>query len=192
MNEKIFTSAFDSAMLKLSMQMMQRLMERLEERKKSGKADQSGSSEESVASSTSRSSSAQPVSGDFASLINAAAEKYGVNPTLVKALIKAESNFNPKATSYAGAMGLMQLMPGTARGLGVNDAYDPAQNIDGGVRFLSGLLKRYNGNESMALAAYNAGPGAVDRYGGIPPYAETQTYVKRVLGYYESMNEWSG
>lgn len=192
MNEKIFTSAFDSAMLKLSMQMMQRLMERLEERKKSGKADQSGSSEESVASSTSRSSSAQPVNGDFASLINAAAEKYGVNPTLVKALIKAESNFNPKATSYAGAMGLMQLMPGTARGLGVNDAYDPAQNIDGGVRFLSGLLKRYNGNESMALAAYNAGPGAVDRYGGIPPYAETQTYVKRVLGYYESMNEWSG
>jgi soluble lytic murein transglycosylase-like protein len=123
----------------------------------------------------------------FDDLVQEAAERNALDPSLVKAVISAESGFNPRATSPAGAMGLMQLMPGTARGLGVADAYDPAQNVDGGTRYLAGLVRRFDGSVPLALAAYNAGPGAVSRYGGIPPYRETQTYVRRVLDTWNRM-----
>jgi soluble lytic murein transglycosylase-like protein len=119
----------------------------------------------------------------FRDLIEAAAHKYGVDPALFAALVKSESNFNPNARSGVGAKGLTQLMDATARGLGVTDSFDPVQNLEGGARFLGGLLKQFKGNESLALAAYNAGPGAVQKYGGIPPYEETQRYVPKVLGY---------
>jgi soluble lytic murein transglycosylase-like protein len=115
--------------------------------------------------------------------IVAAATKYGIDPSLLAAVVKQESNFNPRAQSGVGAKGLTQLMDATAHGLGVTDSFDPKQSLDGGAKFLSGLLKQFHGDESLALAAYNAGPGAVQKYGGIPPYQETQRYVPKVLGY---------
>lgn len=120
----------------------------------------------------------------FAGLVDANASRWNVDPALVNAVIANESGFNPQATSRVGAMGLMQLMPGTAASLGVTDAYDPAQNIAGGVRYLRGLLDRFNGDVTLAVAAYNAGPGVVEKYGGIPPYRETQRYVAAVLDSY--------
>ncbi len=112
--------------------------------------------------------------------IAAAARQYGVEEAVVRAIIHAESSFNPMALSHAGAQGLMQLMPATARRFGVTNSYDAGQNIRGGVQYLAWLLKRFNGNLSLAAAGYNAGEGAVDRHGGVPPYQETQRYVARV------------
>ena len=117
----------------------------------------------------------------FGQEIKETAERYGVSPVLVEAVIRVESAFNPWAVSRKGAQGLMQLMPTTAATLGVRNSFDPRQNIEGGVRHLRYLLDRYPGNVPFALAAYNAGEGAVDSYRGIPPYPETQQYVQKVL-----------
>jgi soluble lytic murein transglycosylase-like protein len=119
----------------------------------------------------------------YDSLIAAAAQRNGVDPALLKALIRQESGFDPNARSSAGATGLVQLMPATAASLGVTDPTDPAQSIDAGARYLRRQLDAFGGDQAKALAAYNAGPGAVSRYGGVPPYPETQQYVSRVLGY---------
>lgn len=118
-------------------------------------------------------------------LVSANAATFNVDPNLIKAIIANESGFNANATSNVGAQGLMQLMPGTASGLGVSNAYDPAQNVWGGSKYIKGLLDRFGGDMTRAVAAYNAGPGAVEKYGGVPPYAETQNYVQNVLSSYE-------
>ena len=131
--------------------------------------------------------SAAPVSGTGASSafdaqINAAAASNGIDPALLKGLVSQESGFNPNARSGAGAVGLTQLMPGTAAALGVTNPMDPAQSLQGGAKYLREQLDRFGGDEQLALAAYNAGPGAVQKYGGVPPYAETQNYVTSVMG----------
>ncbi|MCR5261176.1 MAG: lytic transglycosylase domain-containing protein [Candidatus Gastranaerophilales bacterium] len=117
-------------------------------------------------------------------IISNIAAKHGISDKLVKALVKQESGFNPTVVSKAGATGLMQLMPATAKSLGVTNPKDPVQNVDGGIRYLKSMMEKYNGNLILALAAYNAGPAAVDKYGGVPPYKETQNYVKNILANY--------
>ncbi len=122
-------------------------------------------------------------SSAYDALIEQAAKRNGIDPAVLHGLIQQESGFDPSSTSSAGALGLTQLMPGTAASLGVTNPLDPAQSIEGGARYLGEMLRRFGGNTEDALAAYNAGPGAVQQYGGVPPYAETQQYVTKVLGY---------
>ena len=117
-------------------------------------------------------------------MVTNACTKYNIDPKLVMALIQQESGFNQNAISKAGAQGLMQLMPATAKSLGVTNAFNPQENIEGGVKYLKGLLDRFNGNKILALAAYNAGPNAVTKHNGIPPYKETQNYVRNILKNY--------
>jgi soluble lytic murein transglycosylase-like protein len=136
-----------------------------------------GSSSETGSSTSSSNSS-------FDSIIQKASSKYGVDANLVKAVIQNESAYDPTAVSSAGALGLMQLMPSTAASLGVENPLDPTENVEGGVKLLRELLNQFDGNITNTLAAYNAGPGAVQQYGGVPPYQETQTYVNRVLSTY--------
>lgn len=123
------------------------------------------------------------------SVIQPAAARYGLDPNLVAAVIWAESSGDPNAVSKKGARGLMQLMPATARELGVGDAFDPGQNVDGGSSYLRRMLDAHDGDLNLALAAYNAGPDAVRKYGGVPPYRETQDYVGKVIRVYEQARE---
>jgi soluble lytic murein transglycosylase-like protein len=128
-------------------------------------------------------------SGEYESLIEAAAARNGLDPAVLHGLIEQESGFDPSATSGAGASGLTQLMPATASSLGVANPLNPAESIEGGARYLGQLMTQFGGNTEDALAAYNAGPGAVQQYGGIPPYAETQSYVSKVLGNAEAYRQ---
>ncbi|WP_414429458.1 transglycosylase SLT domain-containing protein [Bacillus licheniformis] len=164
--------------------LMQDQIKLLKQQIKSGYIPQTGLVTSSTGSSSGSYSSGGSYSGKYSSYINAAASKYGVDPALIAAIIKQESNFNAKARSGAGAMGLMQLMPGTAKSLGVKNAYDPYQNIMGGTKYIAQMLNKFGGNIEKALAAYNAGPGNVIKYGGTPPFKETQNYVKKVLSNY--------
>jgi soluble lytic murein transglycosylase-like protein len=128
-------------------------------------------------------------SGQYESLIDQAASRNGVDPAILHGLIQQESGFDPSATSSAGAAGLTQLMPGTASSLGVANPMNPAESIEGGARYLGQMMTQFGGNAEDALAAYNAGPGAVEQYGGVPPYSETQSYVSKVLANAEAFRQ---
>lgn len=123
---------------------------------------------------------------DYSGIIKKAANQFNIPERLISSVIKHESNFNSQTVSHAGAQGLMQLMPGTAKFLGVKNSFDPEQNITGGARYLKQMLDQFGGDIKLALAAYNAGPGNVKKYGGIPPFKETQNYVKKVLNTFYS------
>ena len=131
------------------------------------------------------------IRGDIENLITKHSNMNNLDPSLVKAVVQAESNFNPNAVSSVGAQGLMQLMPSTAKNLGVNDSFDPEQNIAGGTTYLKKMIDRF-GSVPLALAAYNAGPGAVEKFGGVPPYKETQNYVNKIMTNVKSQKEMTG
>ena len=152
----------------------------------STKAGASVSSSDKVFSPSSVAASKSASKEELDSLISKYASQNSLDPDFVKAVVKQESGFNPSAKSHCGAMGLMQLMPATASSLGVHNPYDPEQNIAGGTKYLKGLMDRFEGNKELALAAYNAGPGAVKKYGGVPPYRETQNYVKNIISSYQN------
>lgn len=128
----------------------------------------------------------KPTPSQLSPLIQKAATEAGVAPSLLDALVATESAYDPSARSRAGALGLSQLMPGTARELGVENPFDPAQNLRGGATYLAQMMDRFGGDARLALAAYNAGPGAVEKFGGIPPYRETQRYVDRVMSLFQA------
>jgi soluble lytic murein transglycosylase-like protein len=144
------------------------------------KQSPSGDLPKTMPSAANTAQPAQPIT----QLVESVSQQFGVDKHLVTALIQQESGFNPKAVSKVGAQGLMQLMPQTAKSLGVNDPFNPAENLTGGVKYLKRLMNRYRGNIPLALAAYNAGEGAVSQHGGIPPYKETQHYVRTILANY--------
>lgn len=121
-----------------------------------------------------------PPAADLSAAVDRVAEKFGLDPSLLRAVVQVESDFDPGVVSRSGAMGLMQLMPETARHLGVKNPFDPVENLEGGARYLKSMIERFSGNLRLALAAYNAGPGAVDYYGGVPPYEETESYLKKI------------
>lgn len=149
-------------------------------------SDAAAGTSASGTTSASQSGEGLECSAELDAIFDEAAEKCGVDAKFLKSIAKCESDFDPACVSHSGATGIMQLMPATAAELGVSDSYDPYQNIMGGAQYISELLDKYNGDTSLALAAYNAGSGNVAKYGGIPPFTETQNYVKKVLGYYNS------
>src|SRR5512142_1854057 len=148
------------------------------------KKDQASGQKRRTSSLTARASSQEKVPQSYVDIINTACGRHGVDPALVHAIVRVESDFNPYAMSRKGAMGLMQLMPQTAFDMKVRDTFNPGENIDGGVKYLRYLIDRYDGNLSLALAAYNSGETAVNKWGTIPPFPETKNYVQRVLKLY--------
>ena len=134
----------------------------------------------------------QAQSANVEEIIETFSNQYNVDSDFIKAIIQQESGFNSNATSKKGAMGLMQLMPETAKSLGISDAYNPNENIEGGIKYLKGLLDRFDNNKELALAAYNAGPNAVKKYGGVPPYKETQNYVNAIMSAYGQLKNTKG